>query len=118
MMNIDKIINPQKPRFTLDTLQEIRIATGDGESTIAAYRQRLADGATVEKYAAFEDLTQAEKNTALVFMLKYCKAQTIRKKGKPRGKAVTGTRCAPRSEPPPFDLSTIEFEPLELPPDE
>lgn len=112
--NFEKIEIPKKPRFTLETLQEIRIATGDGENTIAAYRQRLQSGAIAEKYAAFEDLTQAEKNAAFAFMLKYCKAQTIRRKGKPRGKAVAGTRPAPRSEPPPLDLSKIEFEPLEI----
>ena len=113
-INFDKIENPTKPRFTLETLQEIRIATGDGESTIAAYRQRLATGAIVEKYAAFEDLTQAEKIAAFAFMLKYCKTQIIRRKGKPRGRAVNRTHTAPRSEPPPLDLSKIEFEPLEI----
>lgn len=109
----DKLgVFPSRPRFTLDTLREVRIATGDGDSTIAGYTYTHR-GQTFTKYAAFEDLTPAERKAALLFILKYSGTAAIRRKGKPRGRAVTGTRTNARRQPPPFDLDKIELEPVD-----
>ena len=103
---------PTRPRFTLETLREIHIATGDGESTIAEYTYTHR-GQTVKKYATFEDLTRQEREAALLFILKYSGAAAIRRKAKPRGRAVTGTgQKRTGRQPPPFDLDKIEFEPI------
>ena len=61
---------PVKPRFTLDALREIRIAAGDGESTVACY-VFIHKRRKVEKYAALDDLTRAEQAAALAFILKH-----------------------------------------------
>ena len=54
----DKLgVFPTLPRFTLETLREIRIATGDGDSTIAAYTYTHG-GADVTKYAEFSETIQ------------------------------------------------------------
>jgi hypothetical protein len=106
---------PTRPRFTLETLREIRIATGDGESTIAEYTY-THKGQTVKKYATFEDLTRPEREAALLFILKYSGAAAIRRKAKPRGRAVTGAgQKRTGRQPPPFDLDKIEFQ--EITPD-
>lgn len=104
---------PSRPRFTLDTLREIRIATGDGESTIAAYTH-IHTGKPVTKYATFETLTHAEREAALAFILKYSGAAAIRRKAKPRGRAITGTKTRAEKRPAPFDLGKIEFEPVDI----
>lgn len=101
---------PSRPRFTLDTLREIRIATGDGESTISAYTH-IHRGKAVTKYATFETLTHAEREAALAFILKYSGAAAIRRKAKPRGKAVSGGRDQ-RRQYPKFD-HVPELEPLD-----
>lgn len=106
------VIFATRPRFNLDTLREIRIATGDGESTIAAYTY-THKGKLFTKYAPFEDLTPAERKAALLFILKYSGAAAIRRKGKPRGRAVTGKRTSAGRQPPPLDLDKIEFEPID-----
>jgi hypothetical protein len=120
-MDIDpeKVRVPQKPRFTLADLQEIRIATGDGETTIAGYTYTYK-GQTVNRYAAFEDLTHAEREAALEFILKYSKTQAIRRKAKPRGKAVAGKPKKPAPLNPAditldeINLDDIKFDPPEL----
>jgi hypothetical protein len=120
-MDIDpeKVRVPQKPRFTLADLQEIRIATGDGETTIAGYTYTYK-GQTVNRYAAFEDLTHAEREAALEFILKYSKTQAIRRKAKPRGKAVAGKPKKPAPLNPAditldeISLDDIKFDPPEL----
>lgn len=121
-MDIDpeKIRVPQKPRFTLADLQEIRIATGDGDSTIAGYTY-THKGQTVNRYAAFEDLTRAEKEAALDFILRFSKTQAIRRKAKPRGKAVAGKpqrKTAPPLNPADITLDEINLDDIKLdPPD-
>ena len=120
-MDIDpeKVRVPQKPRFTLADLQEIRIATGDGETTIAGYTYTYK-GQTVNRYAAFKDLTHAEREAALEFILKYSKTQAIRRKAKPRGKAVAGKPKKPAPLNPAditldeISLDDIKFDPPEL----
>lgn len=120
-MDIDpeKVRVPQKPRFTLADLREIRIATGDGETTIAGYTYTYK-GQTVNRYAAFEDLTHAEREAALEFILKYSKTQAIRRKAKPRGKAVAGKPKKPAPLNPAditldeISLDDIKFDPPEL----
>lgn len=120
-MDIDpeKVRVPQNPRFTLADLQEIRIATGDGETTIAGYTYTYK-GQTVNRYAAFEDLTHAEREAALEFILKYSKTQAIRRKAKPRGKAVAGKPKKPAPLNPAditldeISLDDIKFDPPEL----
>ena len=102
---------PSRPRFTLDTLREIRIATGDGESTIAAYTH-IHTGKPVTKYATFDTLTHAEREAALAFILKYSGAAAIRRKAKPRGRAVTGGRDQRRRYPK-FETMP-ELEPLDM----
>jgi len=102
---------PSRPRFTLDTLREIRIATGDGESTIAAYTH-IHTGKPVTKYATFETLTHAEREAALAFILKYSGAAAIRRKAKPRGKAVSARGSDPRRQYPKFDTMP-ELAPLD-----
>lgn len=102
---------PSRPRFTLDTLREIRIATGDGDSTIAAYTH-IHRGKAVTKYATFDTLTHAEREAALLFILKYSGAAAIRRKAKPRGKAITGGRDQRRRQYPKFD-TLPELEPLD-----
>ena len=104
-----KLVFPHKPRFTPETLQEIRFSTGDSETTIAAYTI-TQDGKPVTRYDSIEGLTHAERETALAFILKYAKGQTIRRKGKPRGRAGK----APEKMPPPLDLEKIEFEPVDI----
>ena len=83
---------PTRPRFTLETLREIRIATGDGDCTIAEYTH-LHNGTLTTKYVEFSDLTHAEREAALEFILRYSGAAAIRRKGKPRGRAVAGRRA-------------------------
>ena len=111
----DKLgVFPTLPRFTLETLREIRIATGDGDSTIAAYTYTHG-GADVTKYAEFSDLTHAEREAALLFILRYSGAARIHRKGKPRGRAVAGKRQRTRrATPPPCPLDTIELDPVDL----
>lgn len=119
-MNIDpeKVTIPQKPRFTLESLQEIRIATGDGDSSIAGYTYTY-NGQTVNRYATFDDLTHTEREAALEFILKYSKTQAIRRKGKPRGIAVKGKATA-RITPPlipeniTLDLRDLKLDPPEM----
>ena len=106
-----KLVFLHKPRFTLDTLQEIRFSTGDAETTIAAYTIRQGEK-TVTRYDDIEGLTHAERETALAFILKYAKGQTIRRKGKPRGRAVKGK--ATEHIPPPLDLEKIELAPVDI----
>lgn len=111
---------PSRPRFTLDTLREIRIATGDGDSTIAAYTH-IHRGKTVTKYATFDTLTHAEREAALAFILKYSGAAAIRRKAKPRGRAVTGGRDQRRRYPKfetmpelePLDMDTANLTPID-----
>lgn len=83
---------PTRPRFTLETLREIRIATGDGDCTIAEYTH-LHNGTLTTKIVEFSDLTHAEREAALEFILRYSGAAAIRRKGKPRGRAVAGRRA-------------------------
>ena len=106
---------PTRPRFTLDSLREIRIATGDGESTIANYTYTI-NGASYTKYAAYDDLTKSEREAALTFMLKFSGATVIRRKGKPRGRAVAGRNQRRRRQPAPgaLELTDFEFEPLQM----
>lgn len=110
-------IKTRYPRFTLDTLQSIRYSPGDGETTIAQYTY-THNGESVTKYAPLEDLTKAEREAALSFLLLYGKGDTATRKAKPRGRAVAqrqpGYKPRPRKEPPPFDLSTLEIEPVTL----
>ncbi len=113
---------PTRPRFTLDTLREIRIATGDGDSTIAAYTH-MHRGKPVTKYATFDTLTHAEREAALAFILKYTGAAAIRRKAKPRGKAVSGGRDQRRQYPKfetmpelyPLDMDTANLTPIQPP---
>lgn len=106
-------IKKRYPRFTLETLQTIRYCRGDGETTIAEYTY-THNGETVKRYAPVEDLTKAEREAALSFLLLYGKGDTATRKAKPRGRAVAqrqpGYKTKPRKEPPPemFDLSTLE----------
>ncbi|MDD2956488.1 MAG: hypothetical protein PHD67_09280 [Oscillospiraceae bacterium] len=114
--DVGKMTFPHRPRFTLETLKQVRIATGDGESTIAAYTYTHG-GQTFTRYEDIEGLTHAEREAALAFMLKYSKGQTIDRKGKPRGRAVTGTRpytARQQTAPPPLDLEKVEFEPVDI----
>ena len=90
-----KIISlPIKPRFTLDALREIRIAAGDGESTVACY-VFIHKRRKVEKYAALDDLTRAEQAAALAFILKH--GETVIK------------RKTPVREFKPIDLEKIDL---------
>lgn len=102
---------PHKPRFTPETLQQIRFSAGDAETTIAAY-SISCNGRTITRYDTIDGLTRAERETALAFILKYAKGQTIKRKGKARGIAVKGK--TPEKIPPPFDLSKVEFEPVDI----
>ena len=101
---------PTLPRFTLETLRAIRMATGDAESTIAAYAYTHG-GTTATKYARFEDLSHAEREAALLFILRYGKAGEIRRKGKPRGRAAAGK---PRTKPTPPPLDIADLAPVDL----
>ena len=88
---------PVKPRFTLDGLREIRIAAGDGESTIACY-VFIYNRRKVEKYAAFDDLTRAEQAAALAFILLHGETRVKRK--------------TPIRERPPIDLEALSLDDL------
>lgn len=99
------ILLPKRPRFTLDGLQEIRIAEGDGESTIAAYRF-THKGQTVEKVATLDDLTKKEREAALAFILAHTPAVQIRRR-KPK-KQRTPTRLYNT------EAEAVEFEPIDL----
>lgn len=110
-------IQTRYPRFTLETLQTVRYSRGDGETTIAEYTY-THNGETVTKYAPLEDLTKAEREAALSFLLMYGKGDTATRKAKPRGRAVAqrqpGYKPKTRKEPPPLDLSKVEIEPITL----
>jgi hypothetical protein len=110
-------IKKRYPRFSLETLQTVRYCKGDGETTIAEYTY-THNGETVKRYSPFEDLTHAEREAALCFILMYGTGQTATRKAKPRGRAVAqrqpGYKPKPRKEPPPFDLSKLEIEPITL----
>lgn len=106
---------PTRPRFNLESLREIRIATGDGESTLAAYTYTVG-GTQFVKYATFDELTHAEREAALEFVLRFG-AVHVRRKAKPRGRAA-----APRTRRPPatldlseVDLSVPDFGEYDLP---
>ena len=105
MKNIDpaNITLPTRPRFTLEALQEIRIAEGDGESTIAAYRF-THKGQTVEKVATLDDLTKTEREAALTFILAHTPAVQIKRR-KPK-KQRNPTRL--------YNTEAVEFEPVDL----
>lgn len=94
---------PTRPRFTLDDLREIRIAGGDGESTVAAYCFDH-NGEPAEKVVALDDLTHAEREAALAFILAHGQAAAIRRK-KPKK-----TRRSPRL----YSTEAVEFDPVDL----
>ena len=97
---------PTRPRFTLDDLQEIRIAEGDGESTLAAYRFDHK-GEPAEKIATLDDLTRTEREAALSFILAHAPAVVIRRKPQQKAKKA---RRSPRL----YNTEAVEFEPVDL----
>lgn len=88
---------PLKPRFTLEGLREIRIASGEGESTLANY-VFIHKGRKVEKYARLEDLSKAEQAAALAFILLHGETRVKRK--------------TPIRERPPIDLEALSLDDL------
>ena len=88
---------PVKPRFTLEGLREIRIASGEGESTLANY-VFIHKGRKVEKYARLEDLSKAEQAAALAFILLHGETRVKRK--------------TPIRERPPIDLEALSLDDL------
>lgn len=82
---------PVEPRFTLESLREIRIPKGAG-STVTAF-VFIHAGKKVEKYATVEDLTDQERTAALAFILEH--GETVVK------------RKTPIRPPEPIDLSTL-----------
>lgn len=77
-------LSPKRPRFTEETLQEIRIADGDGETTVAAY-SFTHNGQPAEKVAPLDELTAAEREAALAFILKHAPAAKIKRKKARKG---------------------------------
>ena len=67
----------EQTHFTLETLRAINFCTGQ----IAEYTYTTPDGQTVTETAGIEDLTAAERTAALIFILRYCRAQSVRKGG-------------------------------------
>lgn len=88
---------PVRPRFSLDALREIRIASGEGESTLANY-VFIHKGRKVEKYARLEDLSKAEQAAALAFILLHGETRVKRK--------------TPIRERPPIDLEALSLDDL------
>ena len=88
---------PVKPRFSLDALREISIASGEGESTLANY-VFIHKGRKVEKYARLEDLSRAEQAAALAFILLHGETRVKRK--------------TPIRERPPIDLEALSLDDL------
>ena len=115
---IPEITLPKRPRFTLDALQEIRIAEGDGESTIAAY-SFTHKGKTVEKMATLDDLTRKEREAVLAFILAHAPAVRIRRRKPKKTRNPTRIYNTEAVEFEPIDLETLtppkmpEFEPIE-----
>lgn len=111
--------NSARDRFTLETLQSVRYSRGDAETTIAEYTYTY-NGGSVTKYARIEDLTRAERDSVLKFILLYGAAQTITRRGKPRGIAVAaripGYKPKPRrpTAPPVDSIADLELEPVTL----
>lgn len=96
-------LSPKRPRFTEETLQEIRIADGDGETTVAAY-SFTHNGQPAEKVAPLDELTAAEREAALAFILKHAPAAKIKRKKARRS----------RKQPRLFNEAPVEFEPVDL----
>lgn len=82
---------PKKPRFTLESLREIRIPKGAG-CTVTAF-VFIHEGRKVEKIAGVEDLTAEERTAALAFILEH--GETVVK------------RKTPIRPPEPIDLSSL-----------
>ena len=97
---------PTQPRFTLESLREINIAPGDGETTVAHYAF-IHKGKRREKYVAFEDLTHGEREAALCFILKHGEGRTKRKTPVKPQQPITA------EDLPPIDLETLEPVPQE-----
>lgn len=98
-------------RFNLDNLQCIRYSRGDGETTIAEYTYN-SGGKTVTKYAPVEDLTKAERDAALTFILLYGdKTTAATRRKKPRGRAVASR--TPGNNPRPKATPIIDAAELE-----
>ena len=96
-------LSPKRPRFTEETLQEIRISAGDGETTAAAYIF-THKGQAAEKIAALDELTANERAAALAFILKHAPAATIKRKKARRS----------RKQPRLYNEAPVEFEPVDL----
>lgn len=97
---------PTRPRFTLDDLREIRIAGGDGESTVAAYCFDH-NGEPAEKVVSMDDLTHAEREAALAFILAHGQAAAIRRKKQQKPRKA---RRSPRL----YNTEAVAFEPVDL----
>ena len=97
---------PTRPRFTLDDLREIRIAGGDGESTVAAYCFDH-NGEPAEKVVSMDDLTHAEREAALAFILAHGQAAAIRRKKQQKPRKA---RRSPRL----YNTEAVEFDPVDL----
>lgn len=94
---------PRRPRFTLDTLQEIRLSAGDGETTAAAYIFTHR-GKTAEKIATLEDLNRTEKAATLAFILQHAPAAVVKRKKAKK----------PRKEPRLYLNAPADLEPVDL----
>lgn len=101
---------PNRPRFTLDDLQEIRIAEGDGESTIAAY-SFTHKGQTVERIARLDDLTRAEREAVLSFILTHAPAVTIRRRKPKKQREGYAHDAYPTRL---YNTEAVEFEPIDV----
>jgi len=74
------------PRFTLDTLQNIRFPADP--DTPAEYTYTSGGGQTATLAATPDELTAEEQGAALAFILNYCRAQAVKRGGKRRRAAT------------------------------
>ena len=92
------------PRFTLDTLQNIRFP---GETDAPAEYTYTSGGQSATISATPEQLTAEEQAAALAFILKYCRAQSA-KRGAKRRRATTAADLLKAISEYRFTLDEIE----------